>query len=134
MVFQRFLVSSAGRFGGFRQAQRLPDADIIEVSADYLTSAEEQLRERACVEIDSARATELTGRAVDSRAGSSLFLVRAVCLNRGTGKFMVTQVGSELLVGHVSLGRSPVLMQRGALVVRLSQKPETVFVSCSAAE
>ena len=118
----------------FRQAHRLPDTDIIEVSSDHLASAEEQLSDVTCVEITPDRASELTGHAVTPRAGSSLFLVRAVFLNRGTGKFMVTPVGSELLVEHGSLGRSAVPMSRQALVVRLSQKPGTVFVSCSMAE
>lgn len=115
----------------FRQAQTLPDADIIEVSPDRLPSAEEQLREVACVEITPDLASELTGRTVTSRADSGLFLVRAVFLNRGTGKFMVTPVGTELLVEHASLGISAVPMKRQALVVRLSQKPEMVFVFCS---
>lgn len=115
----------------FRQAQGLPDTDIIEVSPDHLTSAEEQLRRLACVAITADRASELTGRSVVSRAASSLFLVRAVFLNRGTGKFMATPVGGDLLVEHGSLGRSGVSMKRQALIVRLPQKPETVFVSCS---
>ena len=115
----------------FRQAQRLPDADIMEVDPDGMVSAEEQLRVLACVEIAPDRATELTGRFIAPRAGSSLFLVRALCLNRGTGKFLVTPIGSELLVEHGSLGHSAVLMKRQALVVRLSQKPETIYASCS---
>jgi len=54
-----------------------------------------------------------------------------VYLNRGTGKFIVVPVGNELLVEHGSLGRSAVPMKRQALILRLSQKPETVYVSCS---
>jgi hypothetical protein len=79
-------------------------------------------------------ASELTGHLLASRADSSLFLVRAVYLNRGTGKFMAVLAGSELLVEHGPLGRSTASMRRQALVVRLPQKPETVFVSCSIAE
>jgi hypothetical protein len=114
----------------FRQAQGLPDADIVEVAPDHMTAAEKQLRELSCVEIPTDRASELTGRLIPSRAGS-LFLVRAVYLNRGTGKFMAVLVGSELLVEHGSLGHSAAPMRRQPLVVRLSQKPETVYVSCS---
>jgi len=94
-----------------------------------MTTAEEQLRDVTCVEISADRAAELTGHAMPP--GSSLFLVRAVYLNRGTGKFMAVPVGSELLVEHGSLGRSAIPMKRQVLVVRLSQKPETVYVSCS---
>ncbi len=115
----------------FHQAQGLPDADIIEVAPDKLAAAVEQLRDIACIEISPNRASELTGRSITPRVGSSLFLVRAVYLNRGTGKFMVVSVGTELLVEHGSLGHSAVPMQRQALVVRLSQQPQTIFVSCS---
>ncbi len=115
----------------FRLAQGLPDADIVEVARDKLAAAEEQLRDVACVEISPNRASELTGRSITPQAASSIFLVRAVYLNRGTGKFMVIPVGTELLVEHGSLGRSAVPMQRQALVVRLPRQPEAVFVSCS---
>jgi hypothetical protein len=96
-----------------------------------MAAAEEQLHDVASVEISAERATEFTGRPVSPRAGSSLFLVRAVYLNRSTGKFIVVPVGNELLVEHGSLGRSAVPMKRQALILRLSQKPERVYVSCS---
>jgi hypothetical protein len=117
----------------FRQAQGLSGSDIIEVSSGHMQAAEEQLSELACAQITPERASDLTGHSITSRAGSSLFLVRAVFFNRG-GKFMVKPVGNELLVEHGSLGHSSVPMKRQALVVRLSQKPERVFVSCSIAE
>jgi len=115
----------------FEETQPLLDDDIIEVSPDHMTAAEEELRDVACVEISPGRASELTGHSTPPRAGRSLFVVRAVYLNRGTGKFIVTPLGTELLVEHGSLGRSAVPMKRQSLVVRLSQRPETVFVSCS---
>jgi len=115
----------------FRQAQHLPDSDISEVVPDRMATAEEQLRDVACVEISPDRAAELTGHTMPPQAGSNLFLVRAVYLNRGTGKFMAVPVGSELLVEHGSLGHMAVPMKRQALVVRLSEKPEIVYVSCS---
>ena len=115
----------------FRQAQSLSSSDIAEVAPEQIAAAEEQLRDHAYVEIAADRAAELTGKPMPLGADSRLFLVRAVYLNRGTGKFMVVPVGSELLVEHGSLGRSAVPMKRQPLVVRLLQKPETVYVSCS---
>jgi hypothetical protein len=115
----------------FRQAKSLPDSEVSEVAPEHMAAGEEQLLDVACVEITADRAAELTGRAMPPQAGSSLFLVRALYLNRGTGKFMVVPVGSELLVEHGSLGRSAVPMKRQALAVRLSQRPKTVYVSCS---
>jgi hypothetical protein len=118
----------------FREAKSLPNSDVSEVAPEYMVIAEQQLQIVACVEITADRARELTGREVPPRAGSSLFLVRGVYLNRGTGGFEVVPVGSELLVEHNCLGRSAVPMKRQALVVRLSQRPVTVYVSCSMAE
>ena len=115
----------------FPQAQSLPSSDIAEVIPEQIAAAEEQLRDHACVEISADHAAELTGRPMPPRADSRLFVVRAVYLNRGTGNFMVVPVGSELLVEHGSLGHSAVPMKRQPLVVRLPQKPETVYVSCS---
>jgi hypothetical protein len=115
----------------FQKAQSLPDVDVVEVTPDRMASAEEQLRYVTCAEISNQRAAELTGQPMASGAGGSLFLVRGVYLNRGTGKFMVVFVGRELLVEHGSLGHSAVPMKRQALVVHLPQKPEVVYVSCS---
>ena len=77
------------------------------------------------------RAAEFTGRAMLPSEGRGLFLVRAVYLNRVTGKFMVVPVGNELLVEHGSLGHSAAPMKRPALVVRLAHEPKTVYISCS---
>jgi hypothetical protein len=118
----------------FRQAKALPDADVTQVSPALMASAEGQLRDAAWVKVTPDRASELAGHPMKAQADSSFFLVRAVFLNRGTGKFSVTLVGSELLVEHGSLGHSSAPMKRQALVVRLPQPPEVVFVSCSMAE
>jgi len=118
----------------FQQVEKLPDADVMEVAPAKMPEAEEQLRDVVCVELSSQRASELTGQPVKAIAGGSLFLVRAVYLNRGTGKFTVSLSGRNLLVEHGSLGHSAVPMKRQALVVRLRQKPDVVYVSYSMAE
>jgi hypothetical protein len=108
----------------------LPDSDVTEVAPKHLAAAEEQLRDVAFVEISAAHATELTGQPFAPRAGSSLFLVRAVYLNHGTGRYTATPLRGELLVEHESLGRLAVPMKRSALVVRLSRRPKAVYVNC----
>jgi hypothetical protein len=115
----------------FRQVQSLPISDIVEVMPDQLAAAEEQLRDVAWVEVSSQRAADLTGHRIEARVGSSLFLVRAVYLNRATGRFEVVLAGRELLVEHSSLGHSAVPMKHLALVLRLPVKPEVVYVSCA---
>ena len=115
----------------FRQAKKLPDEHVMEVVLAKMPEAEEQLRDVACVELSSQHASEMTGQPVKAIPGGSLFLVRAVYLNRGTGKFTVSLSGRNLLVEHGSLGHSAVPMKRQALVVSLPQKPDVVYVSCS---
>jgi hypothetical protein len=114
----------------FQQAQSLPATDVVEVLPDRLVAAEEQLRDVACVAVSSEQAADLTGQKIEAGAGTSLFLVRAVYLNRATGSFSVVPVSRELLVEHGSLGHSAVPMKRQALVVRLPHKPEVIYVSC----
>jgi hypothetical protein len=123
--------SPPSEWSRFRQAQSLPSSDIAEVILERIASAEEQLRDCACIEISGDRAAELIGRPMPLPAGRHLFLVRAVYLNRSTGQFMVVPIGSELLVEHGSLGHSAVSMKRQPLVVCLPQKPEKIYVSCS---
>ena len=118
-------------WNGFRQAPRLPDSDILEVAPGGAAAAVEQLRNAACLEISAEQAAEIAGRKTLSAGDGKWYLVRGVCLNRGTGKFTVVEVGSELLVEHGSLGHSAVPMKRQPLIVRLQRKPETVYVSCS---
>jgi hypothetical protein len=113
----------------FPRAAMLPSVDVMEVAATKMPEAEEQLRDVACIEVSSQSAAELIGQSVESATGN-LYLVRAVYLNRGTGKFTVVPLGRDLLVTHNSLGRTAVPMKRQALVVRLPQKPDVVYVDC----
>ena len=118
----------------FYHGERIPASDIIEISAAHRSAAEELLRDADCVEITAARAKELTGRSLSPANGKSLYLVRAVYLNRETGGFTATSAENELLVHHGCMGGSAVPMKRTALVIPLPQKPRTVFVDCSMAE
>ena len=115
----------------FEQQSSFPDAEIWQVASDRMPAAEERLRDVAGVELSAELAAELTGQPLMPQAGKIFFLVRAVCLNRGTGGFRVTPAESELLVEHGSLGHYAVPMKRQALVVRLSHKPAVIYVSCS---
>jgi hypothetical protein len=121
-------------FARFRKAAPLPDSAVIEVTPAQLARAEKVLRQAPSIGISSQRASAFVGRNVESVDGQRWYLIRAVCLNRGTGAFSVTQLGHDVLVEHGSLGRSAVPMQRQALVVRLPERPGVVFTSCSMAE
>ena len=114
----------------FGRGRCLPASDVAEVLPDRMAAAATLLRDVACVEIPEKQARELTGKAMESRAGSRLYLVRGVYLNRGANGFDVTPMKKELLVEHGCLGRSAVPMKRQALVVRLQRKPDVVYVSC----
>jgi hypothetical protein len=117
----------------FWSADKLADSEVLVVTPDKLAQAEELLRDSACIGVSNDRARELTGQRVDGPASKTLFLVRGLQLNPGTGKFMVIPLGHELLVHHGSLGGSAVPMKRQPLLVRLSEKPDAVYVSCSMA-
>jgi hypothetical protein len=112
----------------------LPDTDVHEVITEKISLAEQELEEVACVEISDESASALAGQSVERELGKDLYLVRGVYLNRGTGRFTVTLVGSDLLVHNGSLGHSAVDMKRQALIVSLPHKPNQVFVSCNQAE
>lgn len=118
----------------FRWAEPLPSSDIAEVVADHTSEAEEQLRDIACVEISDDRAAKLVGKQLSKPPGAKSFLVRAVYLNRGTGRFMAYLVGNELMVEHGSLGHSAPPMKRQPLVISLSRLPDKVYVSYSMAQ
>lgn len=118
----------------FRWTKRLPDSDLAEVTVELRAEAEVLLRDVACVETSDDRADELVGREVPKRVGAKFFLVRAVCLNRGTGRFAAYLVENELLVEHGSLGHSAPPMERQPLVICLARKPDTVYVSYSMAQ
>ena len=66
--------------------------------------------------------------------GMRPFLVRALAVNRGTGKFRVYQKGSALVVEHDSLGHGSKPQERSALVVFLKEKPAKVYVEVHVVE
>ena len=103
----------------------------MEVVSTRMPEAEQLLSDVSCVELSNQRASELVGRIVTQDSGRALFLVRALYLNRTTGKFGVSVSDHELFVGHNSMGHTAVPMKRQALVVRLTEKPDVVYVSCS---
>ena len=112
----------------------LPNTAVHEVISAKISLAEQKLAEVSCIEISDESASAFAGRSIEREEGKDLYLLRGVCLNRGTGKFRITLVGRDLLVHHGSLGRSAVDMKRQPLIVSLRQKLDQVFVSCSLAE
>ncbi|MEI7733347.1 MAG: hypothetical protein WCO56_27500 [Verrucomicrobiota bacterium] len=89
------------------------------------------LRWSPCIEISSAKATELFGYALAPSQGKRLFLTRGLCCNRETGDFAVMYFRGSLEVQHCSMGSSFGPMERQPLILELPQKPKHVYVSCA---
>lgn len=116
------------------KANELPDKEVYKVTSVMLPKAEAMLKQKSLVQLSTAQAKGFVGGNLKAVSGKIPFLVRAVYLNEGTGKFMVYQRGKCLWVTHGSLGHSAVPMKRQVLVVFLKVRPTQVFVDCSMAE
>ena len=86
------------------------------------------------IELSRQEAAEFTGGAPEEVPNTQPYLVRALYLNRETGRFSAYLAQDQLVVHHDSLGSSAVPMKRQALVLQLGRVPVKVFVSCSMAE
>ena len=106
----------------------------VEVKPSASPEAERVLSDNACVAITAADANRFLQHPLTVAPPLSLYLVRGVYLNRGTGAFSVTSNGVDLFVFHGSLGRSAVPMQRQPLIVALPSEPSKIYVSASMAQ
>ena len=109
----------------------LPDKEVHKVTSLMWPKAEAMLKQKSVVRLSAVQATGFVGGNLKAVSGKTPFLVRALYLNEGTGKFMVYQRGKRLWITHGSLGNSAVPMKRQALVIFLKTRPTQVFVDCS---
>jgi len=116
-----------------QSATLLPESSFFEVPVSKLAVAELRLAEQPAV-AQEAYAAQYYGRAEFScQASESLYLLRAVYTNGGTGAFQVQLLAAgSVWVSHHSLGRSSGT-HRSALLACLPKQPARVFVSSSGA-
>ncbi len=93
--------------------------------------AEELLRDGPFVKIEAEKAKELLGSEVASEDDGEYYLLRGLYLQEGTGSFTVYAREGQVLVHHGCLGRSPVPMNRTAVVARLPAPPTDVYTMCT---
>ena len=115
------------------EGNKLPDKEIYKVTSIMQPKAEMMLKEKPVIQLSAPQVKAFVGGNPKSVYRKTPFLVRAVYLNEGTGKFMVYERDKKLWVTHGSLGRSAVPMKRQALVVFLKVRPTQVFVFCTMA-
>jgi hypothetical protein len=127
---------------------RLPDNDLLSVlyrlsldrsrfapvQESSRAAAEELLRENPFLKIDAEKANELVGGEVGSAGDGEYYLLRGLYLQEETGSFTVYTRGGQVVVQHACPGRSPVPMNRTAVVARLSEPPTDVYTICSTDE
>ena len=108
----------------------LDEARFAPVQESSRAAAEELLRDDPFLKIDAEKANELVGSEVGSEGDGEYYLLRGLYLQEGTGSFTVYARGGQVLVYHGCLGRSPVPMNRRAVVARLSEPPTDVYITC----
>jgi hypothetical protein len=116
-------------------ATELDKSRIHPVVDTQETWAEALLAITSFAEITAQQGEEATGTPIAPIAGTKLYLVRGVYLNRGTGGFDITlQPNNDINVFHGCLGNHPVPMKRQSLVLQLDKTPHQVFVDCGMIE
>lgn len=106
----------------------------VEVAPERQAEAQNLLTASTFVVLSEERARELAGRDVPGGATDRIYLIRAVYLYEGTGKFEVYSDGRQVAAVHHCLGAFPAWkMTRRALIVRLPRPPERVWVYCGMA-
>jgi hypothetical protein len=107
----------------------IPRESFFEVPASKLDAAKVWLAKDFI--LDQADASYFDQPNFKCSRPSSLYLVRALYLNGGTGHFDLKWAGSAVVVSHASLGAAtrPV---RSVLVACLAKRPTAVYASISA--
>ena len=103
---------------------------FFEVPASTLARAVATLAAEPFVPLSSAAATGYSHGHFSCTHPEQAYLVRAVYENEATGAYSVNTNGKTIWVSHGSLGPASG-KHKSALIVCLSFKPETLFVTAS---
>jgi hypothetical protein len=118
--------------GTWREWDEIPQGAFFEVPASKLTAAEAWLADNPYL-AQEQNSIDYFGRPdFKCVAPAKLYLVRALYINGGTGRFGLHWAGSSLVVSHASLGPGGP-PSKSALVVCLAKVPTGVFSSLSGA-
>lgn len=113
--------------------KELRDTDIYEVVASKQAAAIYfDLASKPCVALSEDRAKYFTGHWYACPRRKRPFLVRAVYVQGGTGKYLASRRGEDLCIAHGSLGSGGDYHQ-SALVVNLDFTPRQTYVEAAIA-
>ena len=118
----------------YRQWPELRGGRIHEVAESELDDAVAQLEQVSIVELTKQEAEELLGKTLPESPGTTPYLVRALFLNTGTGRFLIYMSGDQIAVFHGSLGGGERAMGRQPLVLQLEEAPAEVYVTARMVE
>lgn len=118
----------------YRQWPELRGGRLHEVAESKLDEAVAQLEEVSIVELTEQEAEGLLGKPLPGSPGTTPYLVRAVFLNKGTGRFLIYMSGDQIAVFHGSLGGGERAMGRQPLVLQLEELPAEVYVTARMVE
>lgn len=107
---------------------------LVEVRTSAISGAEQRLSAADVVRISPDEVPHYASEPLKLGQHDECYLVRGLCLNRGTGRFTATFDGRDLYIHHGSMGHHAVPMQRQPLLVALPKTPEHVYVTVSMAE
>jgi hypothetical protein len=103
-----------------------------EVVSDMQREAQALLEKREFAELSESLASEYVGESVQGPTNTRPYLVRGIYLHKESSAFSVYRSGRHIKVEHSCMGAFPAWrMKRFALIVRLAQPPEKVWVFCS---
>lgn len=111
----------------------IPGNAFFEVGLSKSTTAEHWLESKAVIALGEHDFNYFSHGSFECLTPKSPYLIRAAYMNGGTGKFILTRYGTNILVAQGSLGQFTA-EHRSALVVCLDFQPTHVFSSLSAVQ
>lgn len=112
--------------GSWSDWEEIPESHYFEVTASKLGAAQHRLTDAQFVPQEINAVKYFGGRSFRCENPAKAYLVRAIYMNGGTGRFTLYSAKSSLIVTHQSLGHARPLHQT-ALVACLTQAPTAVY-------
>lgn len=112
--------------GFWNDWEEIPESHYFEVPASRLEAAQHYLSNSQFLPQEPRDVTFYGGRDFRCEVPATAYLIRAVYMKGGFGKFSIYRAKSAVVVAHDSLGhRRP--LQESALIACLTQAPTAVY-------
>lgn len=110
------------------------ELQVWEISDPYELSAMKELETESFAEISMDDAIQISKIRIAPKPGMLYLIVRAVYLDKMTGRYECWEENRKLLVHHSSRGGKPLPMSREAVIIECREIPTEIFVECSRVE